>query len=183
MSRAGALALAVAAALAPAPVLAQASPGFAIERPSEDGWGPVALAIVSLGRGYPVPGKSYCAPPPDDLPQEEKDRWICLGASIADHKGRIVRLLAASPDFLPFEERHFQRIGAHAMRWMSGGTMIAVIEKTKDGYGWMPWTRPLSGKEACLDRALIERFAIKLPPAGRVGSDNSYCIAVSDVRR
>lgn len=146
---------------------------FVIHQPLKSGWGPVALAIVSLEQGYPVPDTNYC-------PTEEgadPAKQICLGASLADHRGHIVRLLAATPNFGNGKDmRRFRQIGTHAMREIDGGRLIAVLEKTDKGYFWMPWVAPLDHGTACLPSDLIATFAIQTSARNQPGEAGRICV-------
>jgi hypothetical protein len=134
-----------------------------------EGSGPVLLAIIERGRGYPN-GDSWC--PPDT--NWETD--ICLGASIVIARGRIVRILGASENVDPkWRSRKFKAIGGHAIRYMEGGRALAVIEQTDQDYYYVQWTTETKNNRFCLPQSMIDHYKLATDMRFAENKDGEHC--------
>jgi hypothetical protein len=133
------------------------------------GWGALALVIVDLDSSRNLAPGYYCDPPEPG----EEDNSICLGASMFYQRGRIRRLIAATPDFDNWRPSRFKTITGHAVRAAGGGRYLALLERTKT-HAWVPWRILLNKDRACLPLALAEKFKLVLHESTRDAS-GTYC--------
>jgi len=117
-------------------------------------WGPIALIVLDRDRAFPT-GDWFC--PDSDDPNE-----ICLGDSIVEGDGQIVRYLSA-----PTEgwvrgglRQRFRFVGGHAVRWVDAVRSVAIVEQTDKGYRWVAWSTAIERGWACFPQAVVDRFQI-----------------------
>ena len=131
--------------------------------------GPVMLALIDIGRGYPN-GDWYC--PPDTNGEAD----ICLGADIVIHRGVIERRYGWSDNLDPkWRASTFKQIGAHAVRWVEGGRWVAVIEQTDKDYWYVQWKAPIDRGRFCLPDAMIAHYKLQAPPELRRSESGARC--------
>lgn len=139
-------------------------------------WGPVALAIVHLKASDDV-AKGYYCPPEDENDSTDDGESICLGAAMFFQEGRISRLIAASPEFGRNRIGRFKTIGGHAqIAILKDGQYLALLERTSDGYTWVPWQAALGRRQACIPADFVKTFAIELPPTLPKNEDGEICV-------
>jgi len=153
--------------------LAACVPRPATLTPPDTGWGETFLVVIELGEGTRHPTKSYVPP------ECRSANQICLDGTIMEHQARLERVVASSSD-RPFPRRIFdaQTIGPHAGSRMDGGMVLALAERTRDGYWWIPWyARPEAGR-ACIPNASMAQFGIVLTGAATQRGEIETCLPV-----
>jgi hypothetical protein len=139
------------------------------------GWGPVAFAVVRLEASDDLAEGYYCSSEPEEKPPEEE--WICLGAAMFYREGWITRLIAASPDFGKQRGGRFKTIGGHSqIAFLDEGRYLALLERTDNGYIWVPWDQGLKGRLACIPEQVVKTFAIELPASLPKNEDGESCV-------
>lgn len=135
-------------------------------------WGPIALIVLDRDRALPT-GNWFC--PDSDDPNE-----ICLGASIVEGPGQIVRYLSAPTEGWVREgpRQRFRFIGGHAVRWIDSRRSMAIVEQTTSGYRWVVWTAPIVRGHACFPQAVVDRFRIVPTQPFVERGDEANCIQV-----
>lgn len=144
-----------------------------IPSPTVNGpWGPLALIVLDRDRALPT-GDWFC--PESDDPEE-----ICLGASIVEGNGQIVRYLSAPTEGWTRNGlvQRFRFIGGHAVRWVDSSRSVAIVEQTEKGYRWIVWSGTIERGFACFPQAIVDNFHIMpVRPFTQRGSENN-CIRV-----
>lgn len=165
-------ALAIAQPLSASPP--QAIVSLQVPPPTTSGaWGPLALIVLDRDRALPTGGWT-CG----ELPLDPDE--ICLGASIVEGDGQIVRYLSAPTVGWVREgpRQRFRFIGGHAVRWVDSQRSMAIVEQTSSGYRWVVWSAPIVRGRACFSQAVVDRFHITpTQPFIRHG-DEANCIRV-----
>ena len=166
------------AALAAAQPLSASSPqaivSLQLPPPTASGaWGPLALIVLDRDRALPT-GDWTCGEV--ELDPDE----ICLGASIVEGPGQIVRYLSAPTDGWVREgpRQRFRFIGGHAVRWVDSRRSMAIVEQTSSGYRWVVWTAPIVRGHACFSQAVVDRFHITPTQPFIRHRDEANCIRV-----
>ena len=123
-------------------------------------WGAVAIVVVELEPSAVTAPGYYC--PPSDPAKPDS---ICLGSTMFLQRGVIRRVIAATPDFGAARAGQFKTIGGHARRRIGGGRTLALVERTREGHGWVPWQAAIVGRRLCVPVVVLQRFAVPLPAA------------------
>jgi hypothetical protein len=146
-------------------------PAYSMQRP--EGWGAVALVVVRLSYSEEKAPGEYC-PSPDD-PNDPNE--ICLGAAMFYQRGYFRRTLAVSDTFIR-NSRKYKTIVGHAARAASGGSFLAVLENTDDGYYWVPWRQKIEHGHACINEETASFFHMTFPASVTKNDDGDYCLAI-----
>ncbi len=139
-----------------------------IEKPTDKEWGELYLVEIELPKARPHPSEYYCNSYEPDT--------ICLGASVIYRKGRLLRTLA-STDGKSLKRRKIsvKGIGPHAARYAPATYVVALLERTDDGYFWMPVQEGVEKGRFCIDNHTIEYFSIKMKLMSRKSKEWNSC--------
>jgi hypothetical protein len=137
-------------------VYSAAPPLGKIAKPNED-WGNLYLVHIVLPAAKRHPSEYYCPM------NENGEQEICLGATIVYRTGTIKKTIAAyTAEAIGRRSVRVKGLGPHAAKRVGGSEVVALLEKTDDGYWWMPMTWEIEDREFCLDDDFVERFTVKL---------------------
>ncbi|WP_438731231.1 hypothetical protein ACR9YC_06050 [Parasphingorhabdus sp. DH2-15] len=143
-----------------------------IERPADKDWGDLYLVEIELPKARPHPSEYYC-------PSDMDENSICLGASIIYRQGKILRVLAATKESPSLRKKvRVKGIGGHAVRYGPAKYAVVLLERTDDGYYWMPIEATINRGKFCLSDQAIDYFNISLKLRPRASEDWESCFRI-----